>query len=258
MLERMSYIFFYVADLARAREFYEKKLALPVTEEDEHSVKYDCGSLMLALNVVPGLQDADRVPSVMMAVTDVDSRKRDLERQGVPTDELERGSFSFSDPDGHRIGVTAAAAGTAAGPPRIAQVRLSVPDLAAAEEYYRLKLGLVQLARQSEDIALQYQAGGVRISVTAGPARDDPAPPLASYVFHADDCGHEALTLRGRGVEVSEPRASAIGVTARFNDLGGNDFFLYEPSREALSWPSGSVYTRIIQAKLDSSEIFPE
>jgi len=55
------------------------------------------------------------------------------------------------------------------------------------------------------------------------------------------------LHLRDRGVEAAAARASVIGVTARILDPGENDFFLYEPSREALSWPSGPIYRRIVE-----------
>jgi catechol 2,3-dioxygenase-like lactoylglutathione lyase family enzyme len=47
---RMGYLFIYVSDLARSREFYETKLGLRVIEEDEGCVKFDCGHVILALN----------------------------------------------------------------------------------------------------------------------------------------------------------------------------------------------------------------
>jgi catechol 2,3-dioxygenase-like lactoylglutathione lyase family enzyme len=108
---KIVYIFLYVKDLARSRDFFEKKLGLMVLEEEDDAVKYDAGGVMLALNRA----DTQRIPvddrhddtSIMVFHTDqVHELRAALEMRGLqfdcPTFTSHVGTIaSFYDPDGH-------------------------------------------------------------------------------------------------------------------------------------------------------------
>lgn len=239
MLGRMPYIFLYVDDLTRARRFYEDVLALPVAETDDVASKYDCGGVMLALNEVPGTKVATG-PVIVLASPDPDGHRRLTDRvDGTRHDD---GSFTLSDPDGHRFRFLRPGAEPVAGGPRVIDVVLPVADLDDARKHYGQVLGL----RESGSAA-SYQVGAFTLSLRAEPFGAPPGgAPGASYVFHASDCAHERDLLMARGLDVGPLGEGDIGVTARFVDPAGYDFYLYEPSAQARSWPSWHVYRRII------------
>jgi predicted enzyme related to lactoylglutathione lyase len=259
MLTTIPYIFLYVADLDTARQFYEQALALPVAETDPTSVKYDCGSLMLALNITPPPKP-DKESLIVLEVPDLDEKWRELAARGIeslePVGDAAKRSRTFTDPDGHYLRIVEAADGATHRPSQAARnvlpvidVLLSVPDPQAARVHYGQVLGLREVSGPHGDEAISYDVGCFRLSIYPGSAGSlDPDAPAASYVFHTDDCERERTALRNRGLAVGPVQVGDIGVISRFRDPAGHDFYLYEPSREALSWPSGPVYQRIIQA----------
>jgi len=110
---RMVYLFVYVSDLTRSREFYETKLGLRVIEEDEGCVKFDTGHVILALNRAAdhfayGIQlpkGKDGSADIVFLVEDVWLMRNSLARRGVefhPVDWYQPGGIAdFYDPDGH-------------------------------------------------------------------------------------------------------------------------------------------------------------
>jgi len=107
---RAVYLFLYVRDLTVSREWFETTLGLRVLEEDADSVKYDCGSVILALNraqdygiVLPG--EPDHSTDIVFLVDNVDEARSALEARGVRFTETHRyeiGAITdFYDPDGH-------------------------------------------------------------------------------------------------------------------------------------------------------------
>ena len=112
---RMVYLFIYVSDLARSREFYETKLGLRVIEEDEGCVKFDTGHVILALNRVAdypgyGIQlpaGNDGSADIVFLVEDVWEMRNSLSQRGVefhPVDWYQPGGIAdFYDPDGQRL-----------------------------------------------------------------------------------------------------------------------------------------------------------
>ena len=110
---RMVYLFIYVSDLSRSREFYETKLGLRVIEEDADCVKFDTGHVILALNRVadhPGYgielpQGKDGSADIVFLVEDVWEMRNALVKRGVdfhPVDWYQPGGLAdFYDPDGH-------------------------------------------------------------------------------------------------------------------------------------------------------------
>ena len=90
---RIVYLFLYVADLGASRAFFEQTLRLRVLEEDEGSVKYDTGEVILALNraadhgvTLPG--EHDHSTDIVFLVDDVDAAVAELHEAGVVTDEV--------------------------------------------------------------------------------------------------------------------------------------------------------------------------
>jgi catechol 2,3-dioxygenase-like lactoylglutathione lyase family enzyme len=110
---RMVYLFIYVSDLARSREFYETKVGLRVIEEDADCVKFDTGHVILALNRVAdhpayGIslpQGKDGSADIVFLVEDVWEMRNSLIERGVvfhPVDWYQPGGIAdFYDPDGH-------------------------------------------------------------------------------------------------------------------------------------------------------------
>ena len=104
------YLFVYVTDLARSRRFYEDVLDLEVLAADAESVQYDCGEVILALNLahqygitLPG--ERDNSTDVVWLVDDLEPLRASLAARGVQFNtpvEYEIGKLvDFYDPDNH-------------------------------------------------------------------------------------------------------------------------------------------------------------
>jgi catechol 2,3-dioxygenase-like lactoylglutathione lyase family enzyme len=107
---RIVYLFFYVNDLAVSRAFYRDQLGLTVIEEDETCVKFDAGTVILALNRAAdhGIElpkPRDNSNDTVFLVEDVEATKAVLQGRGVkclPTSWYAPGGIAdFYDPDGH-------------------------------------------------------------------------------------------------------------------------------------------------------------
>jgi catechol 2,3-dioxygenase-like lactoylglutathione lyase family enzyme len=107
---RAVYLFIYVNDLAKSREFYEHQLGLHVIEEDAGCVKFDCGQVILALNRAADYNIAlpngkDNSADIVFLVDDLDAVRAVIEARGVQfskTDWYQPGGITdFYDPDGH-------------------------------------------------------------------------------------------------------------------------------------------------------------
>jgi catechol 2,3-dioxygenase-like lactoylglutathione lyase family enzyme len=107
---RVVYLFLYVHDLAASRRFFEETLRLRVLEEDEGSVKYDTGEVILALNRAADFgialpDEHDHSTDIVFLVDNVDSARAALEARGVEFTETHRyeiGAITdFYDLDNH-------------------------------------------------------------------------------------------------------------------------------------------------------------
>jgi catechol 2,3-dioxygenase-like lactoylglutathione lyase family enzyme len=112
-----------VADLARAREFYEAKLELTVADADEQGVRYRCGG-GTGIFVYLSPENAGKSPATMAGwfVDDLDATMAELashrvefeqyDQPGLKTDE--HGVFAgpgfraawMRDPDGNTLALT--------------------------------------------------------------------------------------------------------------------------------------------------------
>jgi catechol 2,3-dioxygenase-like lactoylglutathione lyase family enzyme len=113
---KMLYIFNFVTDLERAKDFYAGKLGLEVLEEDEGVgvVKYDAGGILLSTHLVETQANASRrehmdvarSSALVFLVPDVRSQYQRLQQAGIsfetPVTDGEIGAIArFRDPDGH-------------------------------------------------------------------------------------------------------------------------------------------------------------
>src|SRR5690349_13627397 len=107
---RIIYLFVYVSDLNKSREFYADKLGLRVIEEDAGCVKFDCGQVILALNQASDYeitlpQGRDNSADIVFLVEDLNATRAAIEARGVSfsrTDWYQPGGITdFYDPDGH-------------------------------------------------------------------------------------------------------------------------------------------------------------
>src|SRR5579859_541678 len=104
---RVVYLFVYVSDLERSRDWYRDVLGLRLIEEDEESAKFDGGHVILALNRAAdhgiGLpKTSDGCADVVFLVEDLESMRTSLESRGVkfnPTAWYQPGGLAdFYDP----------------------------------------------------------------------------------------------------------------------------------------------------------------
>jgi catechol 2,3-dioxygenase-like lactoylglutathione lyase family enzyme len=148
-----------------------------------------------------------------------------------------------------------------------------VTDPDRSLEFYNDHLGLEALeggpcSRTSggdEEGVVKYNAGGLILSThhldmgteerhddghVCPPREFDPTLSQGvAPVFHVSDIEDALAELSGKGIPTPSGVVSAsIGKVARFDDPSGHLYFLYEPSSEALSWPSGARIRDILQS----------
>jgi catechol 2,3-dioxygenase-like lactoylglutathione lyase family enzyme len=123
---------------------------------------------------------------------------------------------------------------------RLVAVTMYVHDLAESREFYERKVGLRPL--YIDDSSVQFDAGMVVLSlrlasedgVTLAGYRDE----ATDTVFMVDDIAKARTALEARGIEFFRNRTYEIGQVTDFYDPNGHRLMLYQPSDEALSWPS--------------------
>jgi predicted enzyme related to lactoylglutathione lyase len=72
-----------------------------------------------------------------------------------------------------------------------------------------------------------------------------------AVVFHVTEIERVVEGLADRGIQFSDGLSrSRIGAIAKFKDPAGHAFYLYEPSAEALNWPSGTKLQQILAEQL--------
>jgi predicted enzyme related to lactoylglutathione lyase len=126
-----------------------------------------------------------------------------------------------------------------------------VSDLTASREFYEQRVGLRVIEEDAD--AVKYDAGEIILALNrAGDygIKVEPRPDDSSMiVFHVDDIDAMRAALEGRGVKFSgATERYDIGATAVFYDLDGHCLCLYEPSEEALTWPSAEKIRAILSA----------
>ena len=218
------------------------------------------------------------IPSLIVFHTnDLDGAVESLRADDVKLGAVERYDIGaiveVPDPDGHQLmlyepspealtwpsavkirsllrgGTTAALPADAPfrlGSQKLIYVFLFVRDFDEAAKFYQDTLGLRVLETDTgEEGVIKYDVGGailathVMKSLGAAEAPRLPKSPMAC-VFLVEKIEDAAAELKTKLSDVGELRSGPIGKTVEFRDPTGHSFFLYEPSSEALSWPSGA------------------
>ena len=226
----LLYLFLEAHDLARQRRFLETDLGLPVIETDpdpkhRHGVvKYDAGSLIVALNLSPATRFAGAASDGL-------------------TIALAGGGGLRTDPHGHHY---------LTGAPTVVALRLTVGDLAAAAAFHRDVLGLAEVARTAATVT--FATGTVPIVLEhSARAPDGRAARQDTYllVFHTSDIRRARADLAARGLAFAGRGLGSkeIGWTVRFTDPAGHRYCLYQPSDEVFTWSSGPAVRQILAGR---------
>jgi catechol 2,3-dioxygenase-like lactoylglutathione lyase family enzyme len=129
---------------------------------------------------------------------------------------------------------------------RVSYVFLYVRDLAIARSFYEKKLGFRVV--EEDSAAVKYDAGDVILALNRasdyGLILSD--SPDSLLVFYTPSIEPVVDRLRDASVEVGTVDRYEIGAVAELKDPDGHAFSVYEPSQEALAWPSGSKIRAII------------
>jgi catechol 2,3-dioxygenase-like lactoylglutathione lyase family enzyme len=278
------YVFVYVRNLSVARRFYGQGLGLRQLEEDDAAVKYDAGGIILALNearahdiVLSGARDDSAL--LVFHAADIEAERAELAARGIAvgrTVSYEIGSTAgFLDPDGHSLTLyqpSPQSLGWPSGPKLRSLIDLSDPDADGlgvmpylflfvsdsnrAVEFYAERLGLRTVERDPEQGVAKFDTGGLLLATHqvggdphSRPVDDHHALDQAalSMVFAVPEVRpvYEALLARGVAFR-GGISTSVIGSTAEFRSPDGHAFYLYEPSRASLDWPSGSKVRRLM------------
>lgn len=132
---------------------------------------------------------------------------------------------------------------------------LFVKDVAHARHFYADLLGLPIVEAAPDGTVVKYDAGGVMLATHlvaceegARAKLDDlDRPRTIAPVFSASDVEAVFETLLSRNVRfLTKPTRSAVGTVAKFEDPSGHLFYVYEPSADALEWPSGRKIEAIV------------
>ena len=250
----LMFVFLDVSSLPRHRRLYERVLGFRVVENQFHPphehhglVKYDAGGTILAVNLFaerkfqrPG---ADGVTLVC--------RIAEPDRLHLLTDYGRRAGMSFTDSDGHHYLFADGPPADPALPAEISELRLAVPDTAAAARFYRDVLGLRPAAVTSD--AWRFRTGSLDLTVYRDAQSPDGRPirhNACLMVFYTADVLAAEQALRQRGLAFSSGVGfSDIGGTARFRDPSGHTFCLYQPSAESLTWGSAEKVLELMTTR---------
>jgi predicted enzyme related to lactoylglutathione lyase len=140
------------------------------------------------------------------------------------------------------------------GEQKMVYLFLFVRDADEAINFYHKSLGLPILEEDPEAGVIKYDAGGIILAthLVGGDAYcavdlDLDHPKGKAPVFHVTDIQQTYQDLSLHGVPFSSRIVqSEIGSTASFEDPNGHRFFIYEPSKTALSWPSGVKIQKLL------------
>ncbi|MEV6815221.1 VOC family protein, partial [Micromonospora sp. NPDC051296] len=130
-----------------------------------------------------------------------------------------------------------------------------VRDLARSRRFYEDVLGFPVL--ESDDVSVKYDAGGVVLALNRaadwGIAIDDQVG-SSLLVFHVGNIDRAKAAAQARGAVFDETIRYDIGATTNCYDPDGHCVTIYQPSDEALGWPSGARYKTLAAAYEQAGE----
>lgn len=134
---------------------------------------------------------------------------------------------------------------------RVVYVFIYVRDLAVSRAFYAQTLGL-QVVEEDEG-CVKLDAGHVILALNRasdyGIALPDVRDHSTDVVWLVDDIRQARANLEARGVEFRPTDWYQPGGIADFYDPDGRWLTLYQPSAEALGWPSGKRIRAVMEAR---------
>jgi catechol 2,3-dioxygenase-like lactoylglutathione lyase family enzyme len=231
---RVDFIAVPVEDLARAEEFYGKRLGLMRNPHSgERWVEYETGNLTLGLSTFGG--------GIAFRVPDVEQARGELEGAGVEfaMDTFDSGVCNgapFTDPDGNRLLLHRRYAPEetweleATDVERTDFIGVSVTDKPRSVEFYSETLGLDRNALASGDWPeLEAENVGLVLSTPKQKGEGDFEPSGYSIALRVPDVAQSMERLQAGGVEFEfpEPYDSGVCHMAFFRDPDGNRLMLH-------------------------------
>lgn len=262
---KVLYIFLDVTQLSHQRCLFEDILSLRIIEQEPHFphhqhgvIKYDAGDTILSLNIANSKFDRSDLDGIITVFStfQLDQIKTALHKicctSSVESKEI------FRDQDNHQyllrpiMNNTSRVQNTLKMPEKshtyIQELHLNSRSMIQSLNFYRDILGLKQLNRDKKTAT--FTTGNINLVIYDFYSLNNQIPIRnGGYltVFHVWNIHTTYYELSKRGLEFQTPIGfSEIGGTAKFLDPTGHQFCLYEPSRECLSWSSGSKVKEII------------
>ena len=134
---------------------------------------------------------------------------------------------------------------------RVLYVYLYVRDLPVARAFYADRLGLRVL--EEDDAGVEFDVGHailvLRRAADHGIVLPDIKDHSTDVVWLVDDIRQATANLVARGVEFKPTDWYQPGGIADFYDPDGRWLTLYQPSEEALHWPSGERLQAVVAAR---------
>jgi catechol 2,3-dioxygenase-like lactoylglutathione lyase family enzyme len=134
---------------------------------------------------------------------------------------------------------------------RVLYVFLYVRDLAVSRAFYAETLGLKVI--EEDEGCVKFDAGHVILALNRaadyGIVLPDVKDHSTDVVWLVDDIRQATANLTARGVAFKPTDWYQPGGIADFYDPDGRWLTLYEPSEEALGWPSGERIRAVVEAR---------
>jgi catechol 2,3-dioxygenase-like lactoylglutathione lyase family enzyme len=134
---------------------------------------------------------------------------------------------------------------------RVIYLFVYVSDLQLSRAFYQEKLGL-RVIEEDPD-CVKFDCGQVILALNRAADFNIPLPKTkdttTEVVFMVENMAETRAALESRGVELLPTSDDEPGKIANFYDPDGHWFALYEPSEEALSWPTGPRLRALMRAR---------
>jgi catechol 2,3-dioxygenase-like lactoylglutathione lyase family enzyme len=137
------------------------------------------------------------------------------------------------------------------GETRVLYVFLYVRDLQVSRAFYADRLGLNVI--EEDEGCVKFDAGQVILALNRASDYGIVLPDIKDHstdvVWLVDDVRQATANLAARGVEFKPTDWYQPGGIADFYDPDGRWLTLYQPSEEAMAWPSGERIRAVIDAR---------
>lgn len=132
---------------------------------------------------------------------------------------------------------------------RMVGVNLMVGDVDKSAAFYTQFLGAAPISDVKSGPAFDVGRCVLWLKARSGPA-PTAKDRTAMMTFLVKDINEASAALRSRGIEVRDILRYEVGATADFRDPDGHSLALYEPSTDAMGWPSGKMLTSIANGRV--------